>query len=180
MRKVNLYYFVDRNAPHKELKNDTLLQLLERFDKIRNTNGKISVASLRLKMQKTMQNHAAVFRTEETLAEGQKLIDALRKEYEGISIKDRSLIWNSDLVEALELANLLDQAVLTMHAAANRKESRGAHAREDFPDREDKIWMKHTMLWLDDSGKVKIDYKPVTLNTHTDEVETVPPVKRVY
>ena len=171
---------VDRNASHKELKNDTLPQLLERFDKIRNTNGKISVASLRLKMQKTMQNHAAVFRTEETLAEGQKLIDAIRKEYEGISIKDRSLIWNSDLVEALELANLLDQAVLTMHAAANRKESRGAHAREDFPDREDKIWMKHTMLWLDDSGKVKIDYKPVTLNTHTDEVETVPPVKRVY
>jgi len=171
---------IDRGASHKKLKSDTYEKLLERFDKIRNTKGKTSVASLRLKMQKTMQNHAAVFRTEETLAEGQKLIDAIRKEYEGISVNDRSLIWNSDLVEALELDNLLDQAVLTMHAAANRTESRGAHAREDFPDREDKDWMKHTMLWLDDSGTVKIDYKPVTLNTHTDEVETVPPVKRVY
>ena len=127
-----------------------------------------------------MQNHAAVFRTEETLAEGAKLIDAIRAEYKEIGINDRSMIWNSDLVEALELANLLDQAVLTMHAALNRKESRGAHAREDFPDRDDKNWMKHTMLWLEESGKVKIDYKKVILETNSDEVDTVPPVKRVY
>lgn len=167
-------------AAHKKLKSDTLTPLLDRFDKIRNAKGKISVADLRLKMQKAMQNHAAVFRTDETLKEGKKIIDKIRKEYADININDRSLIWNSDLVEALELANLLDQAVLTMHAAENRKESRGAHAREDFPDRDDQEWMKHTMIWLEESGKVKIDYKPVTLKTNDNEVESVPPVKRVY
>lgn len=165
---------------HKKLKDDTLTPLFDRFEKIRNSDGKVSVADLRLKMQKAMQNHAAVFRTDETLKEGKELIDQIRAEYTNIKVNDRSLIWNSDLVEALELANLLDQAVLTMHAAENRKESRGAHAREDFPDRDDKEWMKHTMIWLDESGKVKIDYKPVTLETNSDEVESVPPVKRVY
>ncbi len=165
---------------HKKLKDDTLIPLFDRFEKVRNSDGKISVADLRLKMQKAMQNHAAVFRTDETLKEGKELIDQIRAEYTNIKVNDRSLIWNSDFVEALELANLLDQAVLTMHAAENRKESRGAHAREDFPDRDDKEWMKHTMIWLDESGKVKIDYKPVTLETNSDEVESVPPVKRVY
>ncbi len=171
---------VKKGTTHKKLKESTLGSLLDRFDKVRNAKGEISVSHLRLKMQKTMQNHAAVFRTNETLVEGTKLIDAIREEFEAININDRSLVWNSDLVEAFELKNLLDQAVLTMHAATNRKESRGAHAREDFPDREDKKWMKHTMLWLDKSGKVTIGYKPVILDTHTDEVGTVPPVKRVY
>lgn len=172
---------IKKGIAHSNLKSDTLDLILERFDKVRNAKGKTSVAELRLKMQKTMQGHAAVFRTAETLEEGMKLIDELRKEYENINVNDKSLIWNSDLVEALELGNLLDQAVLTMHAAANRKESRGAHAREDFPDRDDEHWMKHTLLWLDGkSGKVMIDYKPVTLEPHMDDVESVKPVKRVY
>ena len=165
---------------HKKLKDDTLAPLLERFDKVRNASGKISVSDLRLKMQKAMQNHAAVFRSDETLKEGKKLIDNIRKEYANININDRSLIWNSDLIEALELANLLDQAVLTIHAAENRKESRGAHSREDFPDRNDDEWMKHTIIWLEEYGEVKIDYKSVTLETKDEEVDSVSPAKRVY
>jgi succinate dehydrogenase / fumarate reductase flavoprotein subunit len=170
---------VKKGAPHSKLKA-TLDPMIDRLDSIRNAKGKISVADLRLKMQKIMQNHAAVFRDKETLEEGKKLIDAARLEFADINVNDRSMIWNSDLVEALELSNLLDQAVLTMHAAANRQESRGAHAREDFPERDDKNWMKHTIISIDNKGKVKIDYRPVVLTTLTDEVESVPPVKRVY
>ena len=171
---------VKAGTPHKKLKPDILDPIISRLDKIRNAKGDISVADLRLKMQRTMQDHAAVFRTEEVLEEGQKMMDGIRKEYGNISVTDRSMIWNSDLVEAMELANLIDQAVLTVHAALNRKESRGAHAREDFPERDDKNWMKHTLLWLEEGGRVKIDYKPVVLTTLTDEVEPIPPVKRVY
>ena len=171
---------VKAGMPHKKIKPEILDPIISRLDKIRNAKGDISVADLRLKMQKTMQDHAAVFRTEEVLEEGQKMMDGIRKEYGNISVTDRSMIWNSDLVEAMELANLIDQAVLTVHGALNRKESRGAHAREDFPERDDKNWMKHTLLWLEENGRVKIDYKPVVLTTLTDEVNPVPPVKRVY
>ena len=171
---------IKAGTPHKKLKSDILDPIISRLDKIRNAKGDISVADLRLKMQRTMQDHAAVFRTEEVLEEGKKMMDDIRKEYDNISVTDRSMIWNSDLVEALELANLIDQAVLTVHAALNRKESRGAHAREDFPERDDKNWMKHTLLWLEENGMVKIDYKPVVLTTLTEEVEPVPPIKRVY
>ncbi|HJK86514.1 MAG TPA: succinate dehydrogenase flavoprotein subunit [Candidatus Megaira endosymbiont of Nemacystus decipiens] len=171
---------LEKNKPHSSLKEGSIDVLYNSLENIRNKNGKILVSELRIKMQRIMQNHAAVFRTKETLLEGKKLIDEVRKEYQDIKVVDKSLIWNSDLVEALELGNLIDQAVLTMHAALNREESRGAHAREDFPERDDKKWMKHSMLWLDASGEVKIDYRPVVFDTNDDEVETIEPVKRVY
>lgn len=171
---------VKPNTPHKALGEESTQAILSRFDRIRNAEGSVPVADLRLKMQKIMQNHAAVFRTEETLAEGVKMIDDARKEYANIKVSDRSMIWNTDLVEALELANLLDQAVLTMHSAWNRKESRGAHAREDYQDRDDGNWMKHTMAYLSNDGKVRFEYKPVIGTTLTDEVKAVPPKKRVY
>jgi len=131
-------------------------------------------------MQRLMQNHAAVFRTEETLASGSKLIDECANKFSNIKVSDRSLIWNSDLVETLELQNLLGNAITTMKSAHNRKESRGAHAREDFPDRLDDEWMKHTLTWLDESNTISFDYRPVHNYTLTDEVEYVPPKARVY
>jgi len=166
--------------PHKTLSQNAGEEAITRLDKIRFSQGKLSTAHIRDDMQHVMQNHAAVFRTEESLAEGVKLIDKVHESYANIGISDKGMVWNSDLVEALELQNLLDQASVTMHCAHNRQESRGAHAREDFSERDDKNWMKHTISWIDEAGKVKIDYRPVHQYTLTDEVEFVPPKKRVY
>ena len=167
-------------APHRDLPGDVLDQALDRFDKLRNAKGDLATAQIRLDMQRTMQADAAVFRTAQSLKEGCGKIDAVRKSFAQVKVSDRSLIWNSDLVETLELANLLDQAVATMHSAEQRPESRGAHAREDFPDRNDHDWMKHTLVTVDAAGKVGFDYSPVHMHTLTNDVEVVPPKKRVY
>jgi succinate dehydrogenase / fumarate reductase flavoprotein subunit len=138
-------------------------------------------AQLRNKMQHVMQNNCAVFRSGEVLEEGSKLIHQVFDELTDLRVSDRSLIWNSDLVETLEFANLIEQAVVTMDSAVNRTESRGAHAREDFPDRDDQNWMKHTLSWLDiTSGKVTLDYRPVHTYTLTNDVAYIEPKKRVY
>ncbi len=168
------------NAPHKDLPGDVLDKALDRFDRIRNAKGELPTAQIRLNMQRTMQVDAAVFRTAESLKEGCDKIDAVRKSFEQVHVTDRSLIWNSDLIETLELANLLEQAVATMHSAEQRPESRGAHAREDFPERDDVHWMKHTLVKVDAAGKTAFDSRPVHTQTLTDEVKSVPPAKRVY
>ncbi|MGH8313470.1 MAG: FAD-binding protein, partial [Gammaproteobacteria bacterium] len=155
-------------------------RILERFDKLRHAKGSIPTADIRLRMQKVMQSDAAVFRTAQTLEQGRGKLAEVAQSFEKVRVSDHSLIWNSDLVETLELANLLACATVTMASAINRTESRGAHAREDFPERDDKNWMKHTLAWLDDQGRVKLDYRPVHSYTLTREVETFPPKKRIY
>ena len=171
---------IQPHTSHRELPDDVLETALTRLDQLRHAKGGTPTAQLRLQMQKTMQADAAVFRTAQTLEEGCRKIDVVNAQFADIRVSDRSLIWNSDLVETLELANLLGQAVGTMHSAAQRTESRGGHAREDFPERDDVNWMKHTLVSVDDKGACTFDYRPVHSNTLTDEVKSVPPAKRVY
>ena len=170
---------VKPGTPHEEVSNSETDKCLDRFDKIRNSSGSTMTSELRLKMQKTMQSKCAVFRTEKTLKEG---VDQIRKPYEGmndISVKDKSLLFNTDLVETLEFDNLIRQALTTMDSAYSRKESRGAHAREDYPKRDDEKFMQHTLSWC--NGKeTKISYRPVHKTTLTNEVQYFPPQERVY
>ncbi len=167
-------------ATHQSLGADDGSRAIDRLDHFRNCDGSTSTAELRGSMQKAMQEHAAVFRTADSLQEGVGKINECFAGKVDLGIKDRSLIFNTDLIEVLELDNLLGQAVASMHSAANREESRGAHAHEDFPDRDDKKWMKHTVIKVDDKGKTEIDYRPVIMETLTDEIEPFPPKKRVY
>jgi succinate dehydrogenase / fumarate reductase, flavoprotein subunit len=167
-------------ARQRELPKDATEASLARFDRLRHASGSRPTAAIRLEMQKIMQVDAAVFRTGPTLAEGIAKLGRTFASFADVRVSDRGLIWNTDLVETLELENLLLQAVATIRSAANREESRGAHAREDFPQRDDVHWLKHTLCWVDGTGATRIDYRPVHLQTLTDEVEVVAPKARTY
>jgi len=169
------------NAEQRPLPANAGDEAIARLEKYKNANGKTSTADLRLRMQKAMQEHCAVFRTEESLGEGVKKVESIAADMADISVTDKTMIWNTDLMEALELDNLIGQARVTIASADNRKESRGAHAHEDYPDRNDGEWMKHTLAWYDyGKNKVKIDYRPVHDYTMTDGIEYIEPKKRVY
>jgi succinate dehydrogenase / fumarate reductase flavoprotein subunit len=172
---------VEKGEKHRDLPKGAGDQAVARLDRFRNASGGTPTADLRLRMQKTMQEHCAVFRTGEILQKGHERIYETWKASADIRVSDRSLIWNSDLIETLEYDNLIAQAVVTMDSALNRQESRGAHAREDFPDRDDRNWMKHTLSFIDEAAqKVVIDYRPVHTYTLTNDVQYIEPKARVY
>jgi succinate dehydrogenase / fumarate reductase flavoprotein subunit len=165
-----------RQAP---LRDEAADACLERLDALRHAKGSTPTADIRLRMQRVMQEHAAVFRTGEVLREGVEKLGEVVAAFDDVQVSDRSLVFNTDLLETMELQNLLGQAMVTITSAENRKESRGAHAREDYPERDDEQWMKHTLGWYED-GRVRIDYRPVHLRTLTDQVDVIPPKARVY
>ena len=181
---LHLKETIKPNGSHRPLPKDAADLALSRLDHYRNAKGGSPTAKIRLEMQHTMQKHAAVFRDSALLGEGVTKMAQVNASMQDVGVSDRSLIWNTDLIETLELDNLMSQAVCTMVSAENRKESRGAHAHEDFPNRDDDNWMKHTVSWFEGwggkGGKVSLDYRPVHDYTLTDEAEYIKPKARVY
>ena len=171
---------VEPGAKQRDLPADAGDNSLARLDKARHANGETGTADLRLEMQRVMQNNCAVFRTGEVLTEGVELMDQAWAKRNDLRVADKSLVWNSDLIETLEFDNLIYQSSATINSAANREESRGAHAREDFPERDDDNWMKHSLAWIDETGKADITYRSVVMRTLTNDVAVVEPAKRVY
>jgi succinate dehydrogenase / fumarate reductase flavoprotein subunit len=165
---------------HAPLAKDAGDFAVSRLDRFRNAKGSRGTAEVRLEMQKIMQRDAAVFRTGKTLGEGVRDLAKTHASFADVKVADRGLIWNTDLIETIELDNLLGQATATIVSAENREESRGAHAREDFKERDDTNWQKHTLCWVDDAGKTRIEYRPVHMNTLTKDVEPIPPKARTY
>tara|TARA_B100000579_G_scaffold359351_1_gene316026 strand:- start:1582 stop:3375 length:1794 start_codon:yes stop_codon:yes gene_type:complete len=165
---------------YSNIDKNYLNKILSRFDSLKNNNGNQKAGKIRLDMQKIMQKHCGVFRNKEILEEGIKKMKDIYESFKDISISDKSMIFNTELVEALELDNLISQSIVTLSSAVNRNESRGAHAREDYPERNDKEWLAHSLVWLNEEGNTKFDTRPVHLKTLTNNAQSIPPKKRVY
>ena len=171
---------VSVNQKHTSLPAEASDKIISKFDKIRFSDGGKPTAEIRNEMQLIMQNHAGVFRTEKTLKKGIEKLATTLESFNGVSVSDKGLIWNTDLIETFELENLLGQAMITMQCALKREETRGAHARDDFPERDDENWLKHSLGWLNADNTTRIDSQPVKLDTRTDEIESIPLKTRVY
>jgi succinate dehydrogenase / fumarate reductase flavoprotein subunit len=171
---------VEPGAPHALLGSSATDSALARFDRVRHAKGRLKTGEIRVAMQRTMQDHCSVFRTARVLEEGLRRMTGVTDTMSDLALADRSLIWNTDLVEALELDNLIGQAAVVLHSALHRTESRGAHAREDYPERDDRNWLKHTLAWQDGEGEVRLGDRPVHLHTLSNEVRAFPPAERVY